>query len=1196
MSDDPRMEPLLDKLFDSHATPEQVCAACPELLPEVRRRWQEIKRVRAELDLLFPPSTPLEHRTTYPFEDAPLPTLPGYEVIQILGRGGVGVVYQAVHLRLKRTVAVKMLLSGPHASPNELERFLREAEAVARLHHPNVVNLYDFGEVDGRPYFTMELIEGGSLARKLADGPLPAREAAALVARATEAIQEAHQSSIIHRDLKPGNLLLTADGTPKVTDFGLARLGSDAGLTLSGAPVGTPSYMAPEQARGEKSAIGPATDVYALGAILYECVTGRPPFRAETSTATLQQVVADEPVPPARLNPRVPRDLQTICLKCLDKEPHKRYASAGALAEDLNRFLRNEPIRACPVSLGGRLSRWARHHPGLAALTGALVATALFAFAIIVWEWRVAEKARKAADHMTTRLVLDRGIALCERGDIGPGLLWLARGLEQAERSGDSEVIPALRTNLSAWSERLVVPQVSPPMGASVTTVAFHPDGKRLLVARWHDPFGKPGPGEARVLDPDTWTKLGPPMEHPQGVRAAAFSPDGTCVLTGGAEGSVRLWDAETGLPLCEPLQLGAVVSALAFAPNGQTFVTATIRSATTGEARIWDAGTLQPATPVLPHQGRVRCLAFSPDGKTLVTGGAVSETAGQPERGEVRFWNSHTGLPEGPVLVHAAPVSAVAFGPDGGTIVTGSDDGLLLRWRRETWERIDPPLHHPGAVRTAVFSPDGHRLLTGDGIPDLRNEREGVLRLWDFASGRLLACPWIHPDDVLSISPHPDGHRFATGCSDGHVRVFRVGDFEPRRWRYLDGIQAEKLFSVDGTTPIADGNVAVTFSVDGRRLLLGGETPDGRQAARLVDVQTGSVRDLLPDRTLLQADTVGAAGVSALGSRGARRTGRSLIDGVAFGPEGKIAVTTGQDGQIRLWNAESAALIQGPRSYGEKTIPWMMLMPDEHTLVTGARGRPIEVWDTETGKRVAQPIIGDAFVQAMTCTPDGRTLATAGDGGIIQLWDLRTGRLRSRLDGVAQTIWSLRFSPDGRSVLAGGDDTAWLFDVLSGKQRCEPLSHPATVWEARFSPDGSRLLTVCSDEYRHLHAGTAQLWDALSGKPLGPPLRHPVAGLAAAFDPEGRLVATGGFHGDVRFWDAATGTPVGPALVQSGPIPAIAFVAGTKLLAAAGKDGNLTLWPVPEARVGSPTEVRHWVHSLTGQNIDETEAVGDLN
>jgi len=950
--------------------------------------------------------------------------------------------------------------------------------------------------------------------------------------------------------------------------------------------------------------------VYALGAILYELLTGRPPFRADSPTATLHQVMADEPVPPVRLNPRVPRDLETICLKCLRKEPPGRYATAADLAADLGRFLRHEPIRARPVGLAGRLARWARRHPGPATLTGALVATALVAFAIIVWQWRVAESARgaaenarRAADHMATRLVLDRAIALCERGDIGPGLLWFARGLEQAERSGHTDLVPALRTNLAAWSERLVVPRVSPPRGASVTAVAFHPCGKGLLVARWRNPFGKPGPGEARVWDPDTWKPLGPPMENPQGVGAAVFSPDGTRVLTAGAEGTVRLWDTATGRPLGEPLQLGMYVSAVVFAPNGEAFATAAITSPTTGEARIWDAVTGQPVTPVLPHRGNVNCLAFSPDGKTLMTGGAVARTAGQPEGGEARFWDSHTGLPVGPVLVHAAPIGAVAFSPDGETCVTGSSDGQLLHWRRATWETISPPLHHLSPVSAAAFSLDGRSLLTGDGSQNRPKEPESVVRLWDLDSGNLLASPWIHPDVVYAVSFRPDGRRFATGCRDGHVRVFTLGAFQPNRWRYLDGIQATPLFK-DKLTQIARGEVSVSFSPDGRYLLAGGDTPHHQEAARLVDVLTCGTRDLLPGRKTLLADAVRALGVPALLSSGGGvytlgavpfpRTPMSSIEGVAFALGGKIAVTTSEDGRLCLWDVESARLTQGPVVFGKKPIPWMTHLPDEHTLVPGTRGRHIEIWDPDTGKRIVGPIVSDGPIQANALSPDGRTLATAGDGGILQLWDVRTGQLRTRFDEVTQTIWALRFSPDGRTLLAGGERTAWLFDVGTGKQLCQPLPHPATVWEARFSPDGNRLLTVCSDEYRHLHAGTVQLWDALTGKPLGQPLPHQVAGLAAAFDSKGRLVATGGLEGDVRLWDAGTGAPVGPALVQSGPIPAVAFVSGTKLLAAAGKDGNLALWPVPDAREGSPTEIRLWVQSITGQELDETDAVRD--
>src|SRR5271167_3122175 len=376
MSSNPDVLALLEEMLDSGRTPEDVCRDCPQLLPEVRRRWQAFRLVDGSLEVLFPdpeapPGADAILAVPHPVE---LPQVPGYRVEALLGRGGMGVVYRAWHLRLNRAVALKMLLAGPCARPEELERFLRESQAVARLGHPNIVQVYDMGDVEGRPYFTMELVEGGNLADQIRGVPQPAHQAAACVATLAEAIHAAHQSSIVHRDLKPANILLTHDGTPKVTDFGLARrLEGDEGLTLSGVPVGTPSYMAPEQARGNRQAIGPATDVYALGAILYELLTGRPPFRAESATATLHQVVTDEPVPPARLNPRVPRDLQTICLKCLQKEPPRRYATAADLAADLGRFLRHEPIRARPVGFAGKLARWARRHPGPAALTGALV-------------------------------------------------------------------------------------------------------------------------------------------------------------------------------------------------------------------------------------------------------------------------------------------------------------------------------------------------------------------------------------------------------------------------------------------------------------------------------------------------------------------------------------------------------------------------------------------------------------------------------------------------------------------------------------------------------------------------------------------------------------------------------------------------------------------------------------------------------
>jgi serine/threonine-protein kinase len=388
MMDDRRVQQLLDEILDSDRTLEEVCADCPELLAEVRKRWQQMRMVEAELDALFPtpaPDSPADVPTLWhPVPD--LPQIPGYEVEAILGRGGMGVVYKARHLRLNRPVALKMLLAGAYAGPTERERFLREAEAVAGLRHANIVQVFDVGDHDGRPYFTMEYIEGGSLAQKLLGTPQPAQQAAALLATLAEAVHVAHLGGIIHRDLKPANILLTTDGTPKIADFGLARhFDGQQGLTLSGARLGTPSYMAPEQAMGKAHTIGPATDIYALGALLYELLTGRPPFRGETAAETELQVIYQDPVAPSRLNPRVPRDLETICLKCLHKFPDRRYATAAALAEDLRRFQRREPIEARPAGLLERTGKWVRRHPTPSAILAASLLIAILLVGASLW-------------------------------------------------------------------------------------------------------------------------------------------------------------------------------------------------------------------------------------------------------------------------------------------------------------------------------------------------------------------------------------------------------------------------------------------------------------------------------------------------------------------------------------------------------------------------------------------------------------------------------------------------------------------------------------------------------------------------------------------------------------------------------------------------------------------------------------------
>jgi tetratricopeptide (TPR) repeat protein len=345
----------------------------------------------------------------------------GYEILGELGRGGMGVVYKARQAGLNRLVALKMILAGSHAGPDELARFRTEAEAVAALQHPNIVQIYEVGERDSLPYFSLELVEGGSLADRLDGTPWPPRAAAALVAALARATHYAHSRGVVHRDLKPGNVLLTKDGTPKITDFGLAKQLDSAGRTRTGAVMGTPSYMAPEQAGGKSKEIGPACDTYALGAILYELLTGRPPFRAETPLDTILQVIDTEPLPPSRLQPKLPRDLETICLKCLEKVPAGRYASAGALADDVQRFLDSKPIQARPTPAWERLAKWARRNPTLTAVSGCAL-VALAAAALLAYRGHLTEQQRhaekKAHEDQYLAEVLDRALAAAMSGDL----------------------------------------------------------------------------------------------------------------------------------------------------------------------------------------------------------------------------------------------------------------------------------------------------------------------------------------------------------------------------------------------------------------------------------------------------------------------------------------------------------------------------------------------------------------------------------------------------------------------------------------------------------------------------------------------------------------------------------------------------------------------------------------------------------
>ncbi len=533
----------------------------------------------------------------------PAPIIAGYVIEGELGRGATGVVYLGRQVRLNRPCALKVILAGAHADPVAAVRFLGEAEAVAKLQHPSIVQIHSIGEVDGLPFLELEYVLGGGLDKALDGAPWPARRAATLVEQLARGVAEAHRLGIIHRDLKPGNILIATDGTPKIADFGLAKsLEAGEGLTASESILGTPSYMAPEQAEGKAKVVGPLADVYALGAILYELLVGRPPFRGTTVLETLEQVKTAEPVPPSRLVPGMPRDAETIALKCLQKDAAKRYASAEALAEDLWRFLEDRPILARRVSSTERLLRWARRNKLVAGLLAGLLVTLVAGFLVSTSQWMRAEA---NAGRLAQQLYTSDMIAIQQAWDAGAiGRMGELLGRHIPTRPGQKDWrgfewyvfrrrLQGARSSRTLPMQGVVWDLAATPDGQTVAAYIVDYESGRARITLWNAAIG--------------WVPR--TFDGPQGGREGTFimslalSPDGRIFATrsrfdkAGREGSfINLWDAATGevrQSLKNPEEATADAQGLAFSHDGRTLVSGHLNRT----IRLWDLETGQART-----------------------------------------------------------------------------------------------------------------------------------------------------------------------------------------------------------------------------------------------------------------------------------------------------------------------------------------------------------------------------------------------------------------------------------------------------------------------------------------------------------------------------------------------------------------------------------------------------------------------
>lgn len=1053
-----------------------------------------------------------------PGVELPWKTLGRFEIVRELGQGGFGVVLLAWDPLLSRDVALKVPRAEALLTPAFRERFDREARAAASLDHPNIVPVHEVGEAGPLCFIVSAYCPGLSLSGWLAqlEDPVPFEETARLCATLADAVQHAHARGVVHRDLKPSNILLegasgrrtphpAADEAgspsggvrsppatliPRITDFGLAKLvGEESGgeQTQSGAILGTPRYMAPEQAAGKAREVGPSADIYSLGVILYELLTGRTPFMGESNLEILLQVQSDEPVAPSRLRPRVPRDLETICLTCLQKEPHKRYASAQDLAEDLRRFMAGFPIKARATGRVERLWRWCRRKPALAAasvlgvvaLAAATGLAVTFAMAGTLRQERdekeqafkdadalrgKADRLKRVAEGLATRLALERGHTLCEQANVATGLLWMVRSLQIA-LADDPDLSEVIRTDLASWSR-----QLSPLKSAFACTGhidAVSPDGK-IVLAR--DPQG------IELWDTSTGQKAGRRLAHAQAHRAL-FSRDGKTIVTLGdvQERTIRFWDTASGTLKRDGFTEGTgrffqypdFIRDVAFSADGTMMA----------KAYGWRAVVVDMTTSRSVNlkggpnrfDGNVLKVLFSGDGKTLLTltendafnlwsvdrnpvrgmrhnglsaaaiNGDAQAVLTASKDGSVRLWKPDPKVdpadegktpPYRDQLLgdHQGKVVDMALSPDGKTLVTGSEDRTARLWSLERGKAVTAPLVHQGAVEKVGFSPDGQTVVTAS--------RDGLVRFWETASGRPLGTPLQHAGDIQTVAHGPDGMLVLTTragtqeTGQGLESTVRLWEMNLRQPRTLP-------------LPLPAGIKTAALSRNGRVLAT---AEAGATAVRVWATDTGKPLAHIPSPANL---------------------GR-----VALSPAGTILAIATTDGLVRLWETASGRALGDAMSIAE--VDSLAFSADARTLAAACRHAQqrtaLRLASAPAGKTIAEFVL-DERVRTMTFSAEGDTLLAAGPV-LAQKWEVAVGKAQGKPLDYLQNTYAVAYSPDGRTLATAADgNVVRLWHTGAGMSAAAPIRPSSEVRALAFSADGRSLITVQDD-------ATVSRWD----------------------------------------------------------------------------------------------------------------------